>query len=84
MCRAGYGEVEIHLHHDHDTAEGLRLKLLEFKKTLAERHGLELIDVQVLTPHTVRMGAVEIPRERYMERLELALARKVDWRGMER
>jgi hypothetical protein len=40
LCRAGYGEVEIHLHHDRDTAAGLRHKLLQFKKTLAERHGL--------------------------------------------
>ncbi len=40
MCRAGYGEVEVHLHHDHDTAEGLRKKLLDFKETLAGRHGL--------------------------------------------
>jgi hypothetical protein len=40
LCRAGFGEVEVHLHHDHDTAEGLRQKLLSFKHALAERHGL--------------------------------------------
>jgi hypothetical protein len=40
LCKAGYGDVEIHLHHDHDTAEGLREKLLRFKMTLHERHGL--------------------------------------------
>jgi hypothetical protein len=40
LCRAGFGEVEIHLHHDNDTADGLRRKLLEFKEVLAERHGL--------------------------------------------
>ena len=40
LCHAGYGEVEVHLHHDHDTAEGLRTKLLDFKQLLAERHGL--------------------------------------------
>lgn len=34
-----YGEVEVHLHHDNDTAENLRRTLLEFKRTLAERHG---------------------------------------------
>jgi hypothetical protein len=34
-----YGEVEIHLHHDNDTAQNLRRTLLEFKRTLAERHG---------------------------------------------
>jgi hypothetical protein len=40
LCRSGYGDVEIHLHHDHDTADGLRIKLERFKRTLCERHGL--------------------------------------------
>jgi hypothetical protein len=40
LCEQGYGEVEVHLHHDADTPEGLRAKLLEFKATLAHRHGL--------------------------------------------
>jgi hypothetical protein len=40
LCRGGFGEVEIHLHHDNDTAENLRRTLLEFKKILHERHGL--------------------------------------------
>lgn len=40
LCRAGFGEVEVHLHHDNDTAENLRRTLLEFKTTLANRHGL--------------------------------------------
>jgi hypothetical protein len=39
LCRAGFGEVEIHLHHDNDTADGLRSKLEGFKRTLAYRHG---------------------------------------------
>jgi hypothetical protein len=40
LCRWGFGEVEVHLHHDHDTAESLRAKLLTFKELLAERHSL--------------------------------------------
>jgi hypothetical protein len=40
LCKAGFGEVEVHLHHDRDTAEGLRQKLRWFKDVLAERHGL--------------------------------------------
>ncbi len=40
LCRDGFGEVEVHLHHDNDTAEGLRAKLEGFKRTLVERHGL--------------------------------------------
>jgi len=40
LCAKGFGEVEMHLHHDNDTAENLRQTLLEFKRTLADRHGL--------------------------------------------
>ncbi|MFL5342293.1 MAG: hypothetical protein ACJ8F7_19270 [Gemmataceae bacterium] len=40
LCRAGYGEVEIHLHHDNDTADNLRRTLQDFKALLHQRHGL--------------------------------------------
>jgi hypothetical protein len=40
LCAAGFGEVEIHLHHDRDTADGLRRTLAGFRDTLASRHGL--------------------------------------------
>lgn len=40
LCRAGYGEVEVHLHHDGDGAEQLRERLLRFKELLPARHGL--------------------------------------------
>lgn len=36
----GFGDVDVHLHHDGDTADILRSKLNEFKHTLHERHGL--------------------------------------------
>jgi hypothetical protein len=39
LCREGYGEVEVHLHHDNDTAEGLRSKLRSFTTTLVEEFG---------------------------------------------
>ena len=39
LCRAGYGEIEIHLHHDNDTAEGLRSKLRSFVTTLTGQFG---------------------------------------------
>lgn len=39
LCQAGYGEVEIHLHHDADTAEHLARRLTDYKHILAERHG---------------------------------------------
>ena len=38
LCRAGYGEVEIHLHHDDDTAENLRATLEQGVRDFAS-HG---------------------------------------------
>ncbi len=38
LCAKGFGEIEIHLHHDNDTATGLREKLLGFLKVLDETH----------------------------------------------
>jgi hypothetical protein len=40
LCRQGFGEVEVHLHHDKDTGESLRRQLLDYKERLARRHGL--------------------------------------------
>lgn len=40
LCQAGYGEVEIHLHHDNDTRDGLRSKLRRFLDLLDTRHQL--------------------------------------------
>jgi hypothetical protein len=40
LCRQGLGEVEVHLHHDNDTAESLRKNLMDYKELLARRHGL--------------------------------------------
>ncbi len=36
--------------------------------------GHQLLDVQWVTPHLSRFGAIEIPRRRYLQRLEAALA----------
>jgi hypothetical protein len=40
LCRQGFGEVEVHIHHENDTADGLRKTLQDFTALLAERHGL--------------------------------------------
>jgi hypothetical protein len=40
LCRAGFGEVEVHLHHDRETSESLRKRLVEFTQLISERHGL--------------------------------------------
>jgi len=40
LCRRGFGDVEVHLHHHHDTSQSLRDKLEEYVSTLSSRHGL--------------------------------------------
>jgi hypothetical protein len=39
LCGAGYGEVEIHLHHRDDTPDGFRSKLTAFRDRLRAAHG---------------------------------------------
>lgn len=45
------------------------------------RVGIELVDVQVLTPHTASMGAVEVSREEYLRRLAEAVGKDVRFAG---
>ena len=40
LCHAGLGEVEVHLHHDRDSSDGLRAAMTEFKNRLFYDHGL--------------------------------------------
>jgi hypothetical protein len=40
----GCSDVEIHLHHDNDTEQGLAQTLNEFKDVLSQRHGLLALD----------------------------------------
>lgn len=39
LCRQGYGEIEVHLHHHDDTSENVRRCLSEFRDLMTERHG---------------------------------------------
>ncbi len=43
--------------------------------------GFTLFDVQFLTPHLASLGAVEVPRADYHERLAAALRRDASYRG---
>jgi hypothetical protein len=40
LCQRGFGEVEVHLHHDGDTGAAMRERLLAFTHALRARHGL--------------------------------------------
>ena len=44
--------------------------------------GIELFDVQFTTPHLVSLGAFEVPRSEYLQRLAVAQKRAVDLRGL--
>ncbi|NLG60030.1 MAG: hypothetical protein GX538_07695 [Gammaproteobacteria bacterium] len=39
LCRDGYGEIEVHLHHDNDTADNFRACISRFKQLLHWKHG---------------------------------------------
>jgi hypothetical protein len=44
LCKQGFGEIEIHLHHHNDTEAGLRSKLTEFIQQLQDNHGALAVD----------------------------------------
>lgn len=39
LCADGFGEIEIHLHHDNDTADNFKTTISRFNELLHERHG---------------------------------------------
>jgi leucyl/phenylalanyl-tRNA--protein transferase len=49
---------------------------LRFFLSHLETQGFSLFDSQVITPHTRRLGAVEIPRTEYLHRLKIAIRKK--------
>lgn len=40
MCDAGLGDIEVHLHHDNDTADNLRRTITNYVELLRDRHQL--------------------------------------------
>jgi leucyl/phenylalanyl-tRNA--protein transferase len=67
--------AESMFHFESDASKVAMVALLQHAHAI----GLELIDVQVLTDHTERMGAVEISRGEYLERLDHAIRRECSW-----
>ena len=55
----------------HHEADASKLALYHLAEHLRER-GFTLFDAQVLNPFTASMGAVEMPREAFLQQLELA------------
>lgn len=60
----------------HQVRDASKVALVHLVSHLRAR-GYRLLDIQQLTPHTARLGAVEIPRLEYLGRLAQALAQPV-------
>lgn len=68
--------AESMFHRERDASKVAMVALVQH----CRRIGVELIDVQVLTDHTASMGAVEIRRDEYLERLQRGVESSADWR----
>ena len=66
----GFFAAESKFYHQRDAS---KVALVGLVRHLASR-GFTLLDIQQLTDHTERLGAIEIPRGSFFERLEKALA----------
>lgn len=76
VCVGAMFGAESMFHRDRDASKVAMVALVQH----ARRIGIELIDIQVLTDHTERMGGASISRAEYMRRLGRALNRNVEWR----
>jgi leucyl/phenylalanyl-tRNA--protein transferase len=62
----------------HRARDASKIALASLVDHLRTQH-FALLDVQLLTPHLASLGAVEISRARYLERLATALASPATW-----
>ncbi len=61
----------------HRCRDASKIALVALRRSLGNA-GIQLFDVQFLTPHLAQFGAKEIPRDLYLERLEEVRDLKVD------
>jgi len=71
----GLFAAESKFHRVRDASKVALVHLVEHLR----RRGYSLLDIQQLTPHTARFGAVEIPRDEYLARLAEALQQPVEF-----
>ena len=71
----GFFAGESMFHHANNAS---KVALFHLHRHLRER-GFDLFDIQLLTPITQRLGAVTIPREKYLQRLAKAVELKRDF-----
>ena len=73
LGRAFFGESMFHRARD-----ASKVALVHLMNGL-KRGGFVLLDTQFITAHLARFGAIEIPRERYLHKLQDALNREALW-----
>ena len=69
VALGGFFSAESMFHRQRDASKVALAKLMEH----LQQQGFTLVDVQVLTEHTTRMGATEIPRDDFLTRLQEAV-----------
>jgi leucyl/phenylalanyl-tRNA---protein transferase len=62
----------------HTVRDASKVALVHLLRHL-QRRGVTLLDIQQLTPHTARFGAIEIPRQEFLVRLVEALEQPVSF-----
>ena len=62
----------------HSASDASKVALYHLIQHLRERRFV-LFDIQILSPHTERLGAHEIPRDEYLERLREAITLKCEF-----
>ncbi len=72
---AFFGESMFHTRRD-----ASKIALVALVDRLRDR-GFSLLDIQFMTPHLQSLGAVEIPRDEYLERLTRALTSRCSFCG---
>jgi leucyl/phenylalanyl-tRNA--protein transferase len=75
IAMGGFFAGESMFHRVRDASKVALAYLIEYLRL----RGYTLFDTQVLTEHTARMGAIEIPRELYLLRLRHALEQDVNF-----
>lgn len=73
LAIGGLFAAESMFHHVRDASKVALVHLVEHLR----QRGYSLMDIQQLTPHTERFGAIELPRKHYLRRLATALTQPV-------
>ncbi|MDR2757680.1 MAG: leucyl/phenylalanyl-tRNA--protein transferase [Planctomycetaceae bacterium] len=71
----GFFEAESMFYLERDASKVALVTLIEHLK----KQGYTLLDIQVINNHTASLGAVEIPRKEYLQRLHLALQKNIQF-----